>query len=82
MTAIEKLHGALTSLGLKAVDPNLANLLEHPVRSEPSYADFLDQLLGCEVDAVVFALGGPAEIGLAGAEPERLFEFDEFGGRA
>jgi len=51
MTAIEKLRGALTTLGLKAVEAKLENLLEQASKSEPSYADFLDQLLGCEVDA-------------------------------
>jgi DNA replication protein DnaC len=48
---IERLHGALQNLGLKAVDARLENLLEQASKGETSYADFLDGLLRCEVDA-------------------------------
>ncbi len=51
MTTIERLQSALAGLGLKAVEARLEGLLEQAAKTEPSYADFLDQLLGCEVDA-------------------------------
>jgi DNA replication protein DnaC len=51
MTTIERLQTSLTSLGLKAVEPRLENLLEQASKEEPSYADFLDQFLSCEVEA-------------------------------
>jgi DNA replication protein DnaC len=51
MTTIERLQGALNGLGLKAVEARLENLLEQATKKEPSYADFLDELLGCEVEA-------------------------------
>ena len=50
-TPIERLHTALESLGLKAVQARLENLLEQAAKKEPSYAGFLDELLNCEVDA-------------------------------
>jgi DNA replication protein DnaC len=51
MTAIEGLQATLNTLGLKAVEARLENLLEQAAKKEPSYADFLGELLGCEVDA-------------------------------
>lgn len=51
MTPIERLQNSLTTLGLKAVEARLESLLEQAVKKEPSYAEFLDELLGCEVDA-------------------------------
>src|SRR5690242_14721177 len=51
MTPIEKLQGALNGLGLKAVEARLEALLEGAAKKEPSYADFLDELLGCEIEA-------------------------------
>src|SRR5690242_8818091 len=51
MTAIERIQHALQSLGLKAVEARLEALLEQAAKKEPSYADFLDELLGCEVEA-------------------------------
>jgi DNA replication protein DnaC len=51
VTTIEKLQGALNGLGLKAVEARLEALLEHAAKKEPSYADFLGELLGCEIDA-------------------------------
>src|ERR1041385_6780993 len=50
-TPIERLHTALGGLGLKALQDRLENLLEQASKKEPSYADFLDELLGCEVEA-------------------------------
>jgi DNA replication protein DnaC len=51
MTTIEHLQSALSGLGLKAIEARLENLLEQASKTEPSYADFLSDLLGCEVDA-------------------------------
>jgi len=51
MTAIEGLQAALNGLGLKAVEARLENLLEQASKKEPSYAEFLQDLLSCEVDA-------------------------------
>ena len=51
MTPIERIQNALQSLGLKAVEARLEALLEQASKNESSYADFLDGLLGCEVDA-------------------------------
>src|SRR5208283_3087872 len=50
-TPIERLQSALQTLGLKAVEARLENLLEQASKKEPSYADFLDELLSCEVEA-------------------------------
>src|SRR6266478_2530869 len=50
-TPIERLQTALETLGLKAVEARLENLLEQASKQEPSYADFLDELLNCEVEA-------------------------------
>lgn len=51
MTTVERLQTTLTALGLKAIEARLEGLLEQAAHKEPSYADFLDELLGCEVDA-------------------------------
>jgi DNA replication protein DnaC len=48
---MERLQHALTSLGLKAVEARLEGLLEQAAKKEPSYAEFLDEVFGCEVDA-------------------------------
>src|SRR5437870_9290612 len=50
-TPIERLQTALEALGMKAVEAKLENLLEQASKKEPSYADFLDELLSCEVEA-------------------------------
>ena len=50
-TPIDRLQTALETLGLKAVEARLENLLEQASKKEPSYADFLDELLNCEVEA-------------------------------
>jgi hypothetical protein len=47
MTPIERLQIALNGLGLKAVEARLESLLEQASKKEPSYADFLDELLSC-----------------------------------
>jgi DNA replication protein DnaC len=51
MTTIERLQTTLNTLGLKAVEARLEGLLEQAAKKEPPYAEFLDELLGCEVDA-------------------------------
>jgi hypothetical protein len=51
MTPIEDLQNTLNGLGLKAVEARLESLLEQASKKEPSYADFLAELLGCDVDA-------------------------------
>jgi hypothetical protein len=59
---IERLHTTLESLGLKALQARLENLLEQASKKEPSYADFLDELLNCELEArrMVVPIGGIA----------------------
>ena len=51
MTTIERLQTSLNTLGLKVVEARLEGLLEQASKKEPSYADFLDETLGCEVEA-------------------------------
>ena len=51
MTPVERLQTALNGLGLKAIEARLEGLLEQASKKEPSYADFLDELLSCEVEA-------------------------------
>jgi hypothetical protein len=51
VTPIERIQSALQSLGLKAVEARLEGLLDHASKNDPTYADFLDELLGCEVNA-------------------------------
>jgi len=51
MTAIERIQAALQGLGLKAVEARLEGLPEQAAKKEPSYADFLDELPRCEVEA-------------------------------
>jgi hypothetical protein len=49
------------SLGLKTVEPRLEKVLEQAAKQEPGYAEFLDELLCCEVDALIeFRLAGLA----------------------
>jgi DNA replication protein DnaC len=49
--SIERLQSTLTTLGLKAVEARLEGILEQAAKKEPTYAEFLDELLGCEVEA-------------------------------
>ena len=51
MTPIDRLQASLTRLGLKAAEAPLENLLQQVAKKAPGYAKFLDELLGCEVDA-------------------------------
>src|SRR5579875_2228149 len=51
MTPVERIQTALNGLGLKAAEARIESLLEQASKKEPSYADFLDELLACEVDA-------------------------------
>ncbi|MBV8867680.1 MAG: IS21-like element helper ATPase IstB [Acidobacteriaceae bacterium] len=51
MTTIERLQTSLNTLGLKAVEARLEGLLEHASKNDPSYADFLDETLSCEIEA-------------------------------
>src|SRR2546428_13460530 len=50
-TPIERLQTALEALGLKAVEARLESLLEQGSKKEPSYGEFLEELLHCEVEA-------------------------------
>ena len=51
MTPIEQLHGTLGALGLTALEMRLEGLLEQAAKKEPSYADFLLEVLNAEADA-------------------------------
>src|SRR5947199_3831822 len=51
MTRLEQLHGALSVLGLGAVEARLESLLERAAKQEPAYADFLLDVVSAEVDA-------------------------------
>ena len=51
MTRLEQLHGALSVLGLGAVEARLESLLERAAKQEPAYADFLLDIVSAEVDA-------------------------------
>ena len=51
MTAIERLHVTLASLGLTAIETKLEGLLETASKAETSYAEFLADVLGAEADA-------------------------------
>ena len=49
-TTIERLRTALGTLNLNAVDARLEGLLEAASKKEPSYADFLLEVISAEVD--------------------------------
>src|SRR3982750_1276048 len=51
MTSIERLQETLTSLSLTAIQQRLESLLEQAAKAEPSYGDFLLDVLTAEVDA-------------------------------
>lgn len=51
MTAIAQLQSTLNSLGLTAAETKLDALIEQASKQEPSYADFLLELLTTEVEA-------------------------------
>jgi DNA replication protein DnaC len=48
---LEQLHTALGTLGLTEIDVRLESCLEAAAKGEPSYADFLAELLGAETEA-------------------------------
>jgi DNA replication protein DnaC len=50
MTTIESLRTTLTTLGLKTVETRLESMLEEAAKKEPSYGDFLLDVLNAEVD--------------------------------
>src|SRR5438093_1775721 len=50
-TPIEHMQSSRKGLGLTAVEDRLENLLEQAAKNEPSYTEFLQDFLGCEVDA-------------------------------
>src|SRR5512133_1730673 len=51
MTVIEQLQGTLSALGLTALETRLEGLLEQAAKKQPSYADFLLEVLNTEADA-------------------------------
>jgi hypothetical protein len=51
MTAIERLQSTMQSLGLTAIEARVEALLERASKTEPSYGDFLLEVLGAEADA-------------------------------
>jgi DNA replication protein DnaC len=51
MTEMEQLEAVLDSLGLKAIQARLPNLLEQAAQQAPGYADFLRDTLKTEADA-------------------------------
>lgn len=51
MTVIERLQTTLAGLSLTAVEARLESLLERASKTEPSYADFLLEVVGAEADA-------------------------------
>lgn len=51
MTGLEQLEAVIESLGLKAIQARLPNLLEQAAQQEPGYADFLCDTLKTEADA-------------------------------
>ena len=51
MTPIEKLRTTLATLSLTAIDARLEALLETAAKKEPSYAEFLAEVMNAEADA-------------------------------
>ena len=51
MTPIEQLRTTLAALSLTAIDARLDALLETAAKKEPSYADFLAEVMNTEADA-------------------------------
>jgi hypothetical protein len=50
MTPLERLRTTLASLSLTAIDARLETLLEGASKKEPSYADFLLEVMSAEAD--------------------------------
>ena len=51
MTPVEQLRTTLAALSLTAIDARLEGLLERASKKEPSYADFLLEVMNTEADA-------------------------------
>ena len=51
MTTLARLQGALSALGLGAVEARVETLLERAAKQEPAYADFLLEVVSAEVEA-------------------------------
>ena len=51
MTPVEQLRTTLAALNLTQIDARLEGLLENAAKKEPSYADFLLDLLKSELEA-------------------------------
>ena len=51
MTPVEQLRTTLGTLSLTAIDARLEGLLESASKKEPSYADFLLEVMNTEADA-------------------------------
>src|SRR5215470_8841689 len=51
MTTLERLRSTLGTLSLTAIDARLEPLLETAAKQEPSYADFLLEVVTAEADA-------------------------------
>ena len=51
MTPLDRLRTTLTGLSLTAIDARLEALLEAASKKEPSYADFLLEVMSAEADA-------------------------------
>ena len=51
MTPFERLRTALAALNLTAIDARLETLLENASKKEPSYAEFLLEVMSAEADA-------------------------------
>lgn len=72
----QRVRGHLTRLGMEAAAECLAGQLESAQKAKPSYAEFLDALLGAEV-AAVEARSHERRLRLAGfPSHKRLGEFD------
>src|ERR1017187_734326 len=50
MTTLERLRTTLTALSLTAIDARLEALLEGAAKKEPSYGDFLLEVMSAEAD--------------------------------
>jgi len=51
MTALERLRTTLAALNLTAIDARLDALLESAAKDDPTYADFLLEVMSTEADA-------------------------------
>lgn len=51
MTSVQQLRTTLAALSLTAIDARLEGLLENAAKNEPSYGDFLPEVMNTEADA-------------------------------